>query len=487
MAVLNNLKPEKVFGFFEEISQIPRGSGNTEQIAQYCLDFAVKRNLKVIKDEGGNVIIYAPGTEGYENSEPVIIQGHMDMVCEKTLDCNKDMDKEGIDLCTDGEYVWADGTTLGGDDGIAIAFMFAILDSDDIPHPPIEAVITRDEETGMYGAIGFDGNSVKGNKMLNIDSEEEGILTVSCAGGISAHCAFELPQQYKSVSHMYEISVTGLLGGHSGADIGKNRLNAFRILSEPLSLMGEDCLFGSISGGGKMNVIPQNATIIVGSDKDILDELEGIVEKCNAMKLGGDADPGASFTVRELGDGEYTGKFFENPAVLSEIREFLKNAPTGVQKWSEDIEGLVESSLNLGVMELSGNILSADFLIRSNSDGGKTVVVDVLRSFAESIKGEISLSDFELSAEYPAWEYRKDSPLRDIMAEVYREVYGKEPVISAIHAGLECAIFSSKLKDADMVSIGPNIHDIHTPEERMEVASVARTWEYVKALLKAMK
>ena len=338
----------------------------------------------------------------------------------------------------------------------------------------------------MYGTIGFDGNSVKGNKMLNIDSEEEGILTVSCAGGISAHCAFELPQQYKSVSHMYEISVSGLLGGHSGADIGKERLNAFSILSEPLCYIGKEYLFGSISGGGKMNVIPQSASIIIGSDINNLDELEGIIEVCNAKKLGGDTDPGVTFAVKELSNAEFTGKFFESPVVLAEIREFLGDAPTGVRKWSEDIEGLVESSLNLGVMELKDNILSADFLIRSNSDGGKTVVVDTLRSFAESIKGEISLSDFELSAEYPAWEYRKDSQLRDIMAEVYREVYGKEPVISAIHAGLECAIFSSKLKDADMVSIGPNIHDIHTPEERMEVASVARTWEYVKALLKKL-
>lgn len=487
MAVLNNLKPEKVFGFFEEISQIPRGSGNTEQIAQYCLDFAVKRNLKAVKDEGGNVIIYAPGTAGYENSEPVIIQGHMDMVCEKTLDCTKDMDKEGIDLCTDGEYVWADGTTLGGDDGIAIAFMFAILDSDDIPHPPIEAVITRDEETGMYGAIEFDSNSVKGTKMLNIDSEEEGILTVSCAGGISAHCVFELPKQYKSVSHMYEISVSGLLGGHSGADIGKERLNAFRILAEPLASLGEDYLFGSISGGGKMNVIPQNASIVIGTDNNAFEELKGIIEVCNAKKLGGDTDPGAAFAVRELSDAEFTGEFFESPALLGKIREFLGNAPTGVCKWSEDIEGLVESSLNLGVMELKDNILSADFLVRSNSDGGRAEVVDTLRSFAESMKDDITFAEFELSAEYPAWEYRKDSPLRDTMAEVFREVYGKEPVISAIHAGLECAIFSSKLRDADMVSIGPNIHDIHTPEERMEVASVARTWEYVKALLKAMK
>lgn len=487
MYKLNGLKPEKVYKFFEEISAIPRGSGNTEAIAEYCLEFAYKRGLKAIKDKGHNVIIYANGTEGYENSEPFIIQGHMDMVCEKTADCEKDMEKEGIDLCTDGSFVWADRTTLGGDDGIALAFIFTILDSDDIPHPPIEAVITRDEETGMFGAEELEYSLLKGKKLLNIDSEEEGVLTVSCAGGITARCEFDLHKQYVNMMHIYEISVSGLLGGHSGADIGKNRLNAFKMLAKPLSYISSDLRFGSISGGGKTNVIPQSASIIIGSDSNCLEELENIIRICNGKNFGGDTDPGLVFSVREISSKEFSKPFFENQSLLLYIADFLKNFPTGVQKWSENIDGLVESSLNLGVMELNDNILSAEFLIRSNSDSGKTEVIDTLRRFTESIGQESDLLKFELFSDYPAWEYRKNSSLRELMADVFREMYGKEPVISAIHAGLECAIFSEKLKDADMVSIGPDIHDIHTPDEKMDVASVARTWEYVKEILRKSK
>lgn len=487
MKKLNGLEPEKVYKFFEEISEIPRGSGNTAQIAQYCLDFASARNLKAVKDKGGNVIIYADGTAGYENSKPFIIQGHMDMVCEKTADCKKDMEKEGLDLCTDGESVWAEGTTLGGDDGIALAFIFALLDSDDIPHPPIEAVITRDEETGMYGAEEFDASLVRGKTMLNIDSEEEGILTVSCAGGITAHCEFELHEQYVNMPYIYEISVSGLLGGHSGVDIGKGRLNAFKMLAEPLSHISGDFRFGSISGGGKMNVIPQSASIIIGSDTNSLEELEEIIEICNARNFGGDTDPGLVFAVHEISSSEFSKPFFENPVWLNYIEDFLKFFPTGVQKWSENIEGLVETSLNLGVLELSGNILSADFLIRSNSDSGKAVVADTVRSFVDGMAQEIELLEFELSADYPSWEYRENSPLRALMTEAFRDLYGREPEVSAIHAGLECGMFAKKIKDADMVSIGPDIKNIHTPDERMNVASVARTWEYVKEILKRSK
>lgn len=486
MNKLKGLEPEKVYKYFEEISAVPRGSGNTEAIAAYCLEFAEKRGLRAVKDSGGNVIIYADGTEGYENSAPFIIQGHMDMVCEKTADCVKDMEKEGLDLCTDGKYVWAEGTTLGGDDGIALAFMFAVLDSDDIPHPPIEAVITRDEETGMYGAEELEYSLLKGKKLLNIDSEEEGILTVSCAGGITARCEFELSNQYIELPYGYEISVSGLLGGHSGVDIGKGRLNAFRMLAEPLSQISGAFYFGGIGGGGKMNVIPQSASVIIGSESDCLADLEKIIENCNAKKLGGDTDPDIVFAVREINSGDEQ-KYIEQTAYFSYMVNFLKSFPTGVQSMSESIQGMVETSLNMGVLELKDNILSAEFLIRSNSDSGKNSVIDVVRSFADETAKEIKLNKFDLFAEYPSWEYREASPLRDLMADVFREMYGKEPVISGIHAGLECAIFSSKLADADMVSIGPDIHDIHTPDERMDIASVARTWDYVKEILKRSK
>ncbi|MBQ7013273.1 MAG: beta-Ala-His dipeptidase [Oscillospiraceae bacterium] len=483
MQTINELQPEKVYRFFNEISEIPHGSGNTAQIAQYCLDFAAKRGLKAVKDAGDNVIIFAPGTEGYENSEPVIIQGHMDMVCEKTADCIKNMETEGLDLCTDGEWLWAEGTTLGGDDGIALAYMFALLDSDDIPHPPLECVITRDEETGMFGAELFEAGYVKGKKILNIDSEEEGILTVSCAGGITAHCEFELTNRYTSPAYTYEITVSGLRGGHSGVDIGKGRLNAFKMLSEPLGRISKPCYFGTITGGGKHNVIPQTASIVFGCDEDILDHLEQVVRFCNEKHLGGDVEPDLLFSLKEI-CADKNVKFQENTIFFEYIYDFLRFLPTGVQSMSESIEGMVETSLNMGVLEVNGMNLSCDFLIRSNSDSGKDAVVEIVRSFCESIGDEIDFDGMTLSAEYPAWEYRKDSPLRDLMVKVFRTQYGKEPVVAGIHAGLECGIFSKKIADADAVSFGPDIENIHTPNERLNIASAQRTWEYLKEILK---
>lgn len=485
MTTIENLKPEKVFHFFSEISKIPHGSGNTGQISRYLLDFAESRNLNAVKDKGGNVIIYADATEGYENSSPVIIQGHMDMVCEKTPDCTKDMSVEGVDLLTDGEYLWADGTTLGGDDGIAIAYILALLDSDDIPHPPIEAVITRDEETGMYGAEDFDSSLVKGKRILNIDSEEEGILTVSCAGGITAHCVFELHPQNYNPDYEYEISVSGLLGGHSGADIGKGRLNAFRMLSKPLEHI-TDCYFGTISGGGKMNVIPQNASIIIGSDEDKLDELEHIIRQCNEKSYGGETDPDLLFSVKEIKTQEKI-KCLENKSHLNCIKDFLSLFPTGVQSMSESIDGMVETSLNLGALEHNGTSLSCDFLIRSNTESGKETVIDVVRKFTESIGDEMNFVEMTLSGDYPSWEYRQDSSLRELMVQVYEEQYGRKPQVSAIHAGLECGIFAKKIPDSDIVSFGPDNENIHTPSERLNIASAGRTWEYLLEILKRCK
>lgn len=474
---LNQLRPQKVFDFFRQISEIPHGSGNTEQIAQYCLDYAAKRDLKAVKDAGGNVIIYAPGTEGYENSAPIIIQGHMDMVCEKTPDCPKDMEKEGLTLRTDGEWLWAEGTTLGGDDGIALAYIFALLDSDDIPHPPIEAVITRDEETGMFGAEELDAPLVSGKTVLNIDSEEEGILTVSCAGGITAHCEIPLYMPETVLPYAYEISVSGLLGGHSGVDIGKGRQNAFKMLCHPLVYVegNPDFCIAGITGGGKMNVIPPNASIIIGTETDCFALLQRNIALCNEAALGGDADPDIVFSINRI----ETSAGFYDEATSDRILDFLATAPTGVVSMSESIPGMVETSLNMGVLALKDNILSADFLIRSNADSGKTNIMENVRAFTEKMRGSLTFS-----ADYPAWEYREDSPLRDLMIEVFRDRYGREPLVAGIHAGLECGIFSKKIADADIISFGPDIENIHTPAERLNIASAERTWEYLKEILR---
>jgi len=475
MNSVKNLEPEKVFFYFSEISKIPHGSGNTERISRYLLDFAQSRNLNAVKDKGGNIIIYADGTEGYENSKPVIIQGHMDMVCEKTGNCTKDMSAEGLDLCTDGEYLWADGTTLGGDDGIAVAYILALLDSDDIPHPPIEAVITRDEETGMNGAEEFDASLVKGKKILNIDSEEEGILTVSCAGGITGHCEILLDAPCIKLQNAYEISVTGLLGGHSGIDIGKGRQNAFKLISDALSEISDFCIC-DITGGGKMNVIPNNASVIIGTETDCFSELEKTLNEHNSVNFS--SDPDIVFSVKK---SDSTSLFYDKKNT-DVILKFLSKAPTGVIKWSENIEGMVESSLNLGVFSVSDKKISADFLIRSNSNDGKTNVVNQLEKFLITMNGTL-----KLSSDYPAWSYRNDSPLRDLMSDVYYDMFGKKPVIAGIHAGLECGFFTEKIHDSDIVSFGPDIENIHTPAERLNVASAKRTWEYLIEILKCCK
>lgn len=479
---LANLKPEKVFEFFRQISEIPRGSGNTEKIAQYCLDFANERGLKAIKDDGGNVIIYAAGSYGYENCEPVVIQGHMDMVCEKTPECKKDMTIEGLDLCTDGEYLWADGTTLGGDDGIAMAYIFALLDTEDIPHPPIEAVITRDEETGMYGADEFCADLIEGKRILNIDSEEEGIFTVSCAGGITSHCDIPLEAPSESAEYVYEITVSGLAGGHSGVDINKGRANAFKVLSNLLNNFYSFVNFriSYISGGGKMNVIPQNASIIIGTNTECFNDLEKTVNSYSEDFLKGCAadDSSAEFTVKVL-DTEH---LFYNKISTEKILGFLKEAPTGVICMSKSMPGMVQTSLNIGVLDIAADVLSADFLIRSNSADDKKEVMKTVTAFIEKFNGKN-----EFSADYPAWEYREISPLRDLMVETYVELYGKEPTISAIHAGLECGIFSKKIKDADIISFGPDIENIHTPAERINIASVERTWNLLITFLKKCK
>ncbi len=475
---ITNLKPQKIYEFFSRISEIPHGSGNTAQIAQFCLNFAAERGLKAVLDQGGNVIIYAPGTEGYENSEPIIIQGHMDMVCEKTSDCTKNMETDGLDLRTDGEWLWAEGTTLGGDDGIALAYMFALLDSSDIPHPPLECIITRDEETGMYGAEAFDASLVQGKKVLNIDSEEEGILTVSCAGGITGHCTKLLTAPDTALPYAYEITVSGLLGGHSGVDIGKGRLNAFKMLCKPLELVKEAFCIASITGGGKQNVIPKEAAVIIGTKSDALSSLQSVIDECNAQKFGGDTDAGILFSVRPVNDPVQC----YNADATDKILGFLRNAPTGVEAMSESIEGMVETSLNMGVLTLSGETLCSDFLIRSNADGGRIALMNRL---TDDYTGEDVSITFD--SEYPAWEYRKDSPLRDLMIEVFRDQYGKDPVVAGIHAGLECGIFSKKIENGDFVSFGPDIENIHTPNERLNIASAERTWEFLKEILRRCK
>lgn len=476
------VKADKVFDYFKEICKIPHGSGNTEMIEEYCLDFARKHNLKAVKDAGRNVIIYADGTKGYENSEPVIIQGHFDMVCEKTTACKKDMSKDGIDLIIENGWITADGTTLGGDDGIALAYIFALLDSDDIPHPPIEALLTRDEETGMYGAKDMEPHLLKGKKVINIDSEEEGILTVSCAGGARANTEFNLDLMDTPYTAAYKISIDGLKGGHSGVDIDKHRINGVKLLGRLLTkLAGSfDLGIAEVNGGGKMNVIPKTASAVVCVNSEsgtalssaVKDFETALLQECRRI------EPDVKIDITPCTLPE---KCFDK-ASTQKLAFILFNILDGIIEMSPDIPTLVQTSVNLGVLETDGGTVKTEHLARSNAAEGLNIVSEQLTSFVNFLGGKITIVN-----DYPAWEYRENSPLRDTMVRVYEEMYGKKPVIAAIHAGLECGIFAEKIADADMVSFGPDIENVHTPNERMSIASVERGWEYLLRVLAELK
>ena len=478
MKKLAGLQPEAVFGYFEEICSMPHGSGNTKIISDYLVNFAKEQGLRYIQDELNNVIIFVPATCGMEEHAPVIIQGHMDMVCEKDADCPIDMDKEGLDIAHDGEYVFAKGTTLGGDDGIAVAFAMALAADKSIPHPPLELVITVDEETGMFGADGIDLSMLRGRLLLNIDSEDEGIFTVSCAGG--ARATIHMPVTRKAVyGPAIRLVVDGLQGGHSGVEIHKNRANASKVMGEFMRRIQEKmplCMV-SFAGGSKDNAIPRTCEVNAVALGLELESINAIAAELQAEIRANYAEPEATieaFNTDALGGNAICA---EDTAKLVRL---LCEVPNAIQAMSTKIPGLVQTSLNLGVSKL-GEEFSLTWSVRSSVNQEKQELLSKLRAIAESYGGSYSQA-----GEYPAWEYKEDSVLRDTMVAVYTRMYGKAPEVVAIHAGLECGLLGEKLPGLDAVSIGPEMHDIHTSRERLGIASTKRTWEFVLEVLKAL-
>ena len=478
MSVLGHLEPKKVFAFFEEMCAIPHGSRNNTAISNWLVKFAADRGLEHYQDAAENVIIIKPATPGYEAAEPVIIQGHMDMVCEKAADCAKDMAKEGLDLAVDGDFVYAEGTTLGGDDGIAVAMGLALLDSDDVAHPRLEVVITTDEELGMDGAVALDASVLQAKRMLNIDSEDEGVFTVSCAGGAGSKVYLPVKREYfAGVAATIEIS--GLAGGHSGVEIHKGRANADMLLGRVLYAAAAKTALRIIrvEGGLKDNAIPSAARAVVCVAS--MDALRQVCTEMDATLRAEYAvtDPGVRVAVTEGGEGVAM-----DAASTQRVICLLTCAPNGVQVMSADIEGLVQTSLNLGVLYTQEDCVVASFCIRSSVDSQKMMLIDRLDSFARMLGGESRVSGI-----YPGWAYRQESPLRDLMTDVFSDLYGRQPAIEAIHAGLECGLFAGKIADLDCVSFGPDLYEIHTPRERMSISSVQRTWAFLVELLRRMK
>ncbi len=508
MGVCDKLEPQRVFHYFEEICGIPHGSGNTKAISDYCVDFAKGHHLKWLQDENGNVILFKEGSRGYEGSAPVIIQGHMDMVCEKESGIGFDFEKDGLDLYVEGDFLRARGTTLGGDDGIALAYAFALLEDDTLPHPPLEVVFTVDEEIGLLGAEQVDLSMLKGKKLLNLDSDEEGIFFASCAGGLQMECKVPVERTQRE-GNLYEVKVSGLQGGHSGADIHRERGNAIFLMGRALEALGKEIPYAivSLQGGTKDNAIPWEASCVILLDHDFY---AGVAGKENMQELAGRSpsqgrklpiqdverrlqekierlgrewkqeyhrsDPGVTISCQGIGTGRREALA---DAAQAKVLFFLRTMPWGVQHWSMDIEGLVETSLNPGIMVLEDQAFSICAFIRSSLTSRKYEVAGRLVFLTEFLGGEVSAS-----GDYPAWEYQADSPMRELLAGLYREMFQKEPQIKAIHAGLECGIFSGKIQGLDCISFGPDNFDIHTTKEHLSISSTERVWKLLLEFLK---
>lgn len=482
MSVLNNLQPERVFHYFEEICKIPHGSFNTKQISDYLVGFAKAHGLKFYQDLADNVVIFKPATAGYENAPVTILQGHIDMVCEKTAESSHDFFKDGLQLQVDGDFVSAKDTTLGGDNGIAVAYALAILESETIPHPALEAVFTSNEEVGLLGADALDASVLNGKIMLNLDSEMEGVLTVGCAGGMTAKSTIPL-NYWEADGLRIDVSVEGLTGGHSGIDINKNRGNASILLGRFLFELAEkiDYMLMDINGGQKDNAIPRMAaaTIVVAKE-DAAAVVSHTQEFEDALcKEYADTDDGVKVKAVPRSSGTFTVM-----DMASKMRTifFLRNIPNGVQKMSGQIDGLVETSTNMGILVTEDGLLQASSSVRSSIPTAKREVGDKIRFLTEFLGGE-----YEEAGAYPGWVYNADSKIRLLMVELYEKMYGKKPVVEVIHAGLECGLFYEKMRDLDCISFGPNLYNIHTVEEHFSISSVQRTWEYLLAVLKEIK
>ncbi len=512
MGVLTGLEPQRVFDYFEKISRIPRGSGNEQAISDFLVAFAKEHGLTWYQDAARNVIIISGASEGYGDAEPVILQGHMDMVAVKDEDCALDLEHDALRLAVEGDTVYAEGTSLGGDDGIAIAYALAILEDREFAHPRLEVVFTTDEEVGMNGAAAIDLSMLRGRRLINIDSEEEGILTVGCAGGVRVHSVIPAVRTRRE-GILAHIRIHGLQGGHSGAEIHKQRGNANCLMGRFLYELHESVPYAlyTLSGGTKDNAIPIDACAgIVISEKDtealaaFVRRYAGTLQRELAnrdagvqvslsfgnMERGGAEDAADERAGADHMPGEYDGAgaapaetFYEalDEASTRRAAAFLFSVPDGVQAMSSDIGGLVETSLNLGILRLTEKGLETDSSIRSSVASAKAALKEKLTALAALAGGTVSCH-----GDYPAWEYRKESPLRETMTAQYREMFGREPRVEVIHAGLECGLLSAKLEGLDCVSFGPDLTDIHTTSERMHIASVGRMYEYLRAVIQKL-
>ena len=458
---------KEFFSFFEEISKIPRGSGNCKGIADYLENFAKERNLAFARDNTDTVLIKKDATKGYENAPTIILQGHSDMVIATNEEYEGDILKDGVKPYIDGEFLRAKGSTLGGDNGIAVAYMLAILDSDTISHPPIEAIFTSDEETGLYGASGFDASLVKGKTLINIDGGSDGVFIAGCAGGerIDISKDFSLTE----ADGCYEISISGLKGGHSGCDIHKGHLNAIKLISE---IASDVDMIGDIHGGTVNNAITDSATFSVSLDDNIEEKIDKLLAKWRKteenIKIECKKQLKKCYLIDKVG--------------TKDIIRLLRELPFGPTEMSEISKSIPKTSANLGVTKTTDTRFELTVSIRSSSDTSKENLKSRIISIANSIG-----ANFKCHEKYPGWEYSENSKIRDILSDTYKELYHKDAKTITIHAGLECGIFASKIDGLDCISIGPNQYNLHNPQESLSIPSAIRCYGLILTALRKIK
>ncbi len=484
MGILSGLEPARVFEIFEDICNIPHASGNMEGIAEYLCSFAEKNKLRYIREQCGNVIIFVPASEGYEDSDIVMLQGHLDMVCEKSADSKHNFEKDPLPLAVMEDMIFSKKTALGGN-GVAIGICLALAERDDIAHPALEIVMTANKENDMLGVKALDVSVLNARTLINLDNNREGVFITSCAGGLKGR--IQLPVRYRRRSgEKYNIVVSGFMGGHSGKDIHKYGGNANIIMGRLLHLLSSKLDFDLVNlrGGLMVSAIPRDAdcTILV-SDENV-PKLETVVEEFERTIRN-------EYRANENNVQIYCndlGYFEEEEALTVKTMErlvFLLNTlPDGVQKMSVDREtpGLVEASLNIGIMRLNGSEFLLEAAVRSSVASEKYYLSDKLRYLTETIGGH-----YDELGDYPGWEFKSDSRLLKVMNSVYLAQNGSAPVITGVHAGLETGIISSKLPGLDIISCGPEITNVRTPNERLSISSVERLWKFLIAVLKELK
>ena len=474
-------KPARVFEQFAEINKIPRPSKHEEKMIDYLKEFAEKRNLEHEVDETGNVIIRKPATKGHENAPMVSLQSHMDMVCDKLVDVDINFQTDAIQTYVDGEWLTAKGTTLGADDGIGCAIELAILDSDDIEHGPIECVFTRDEETSLTGAMGMKAGFMKGDMLINLDSEDEGQIFISCAGGKTTSAKFTFTREQAPEGYFFlQASIKGLKGGHSGDDINKKRANAIKILTRFLYKEQEkmDLHLASFNSGKLHNAIPRDGVIVFAvpaSEKETV-RVDWNVFTANVEEEYHVSDTAMEFNLESAEATAVIEKGVSHRFILA-----MQAVDNGVFAMCQDeaLAYMVETSNNVASVATSENEINIITSQRSN-------VMSNLENETNTVKAafELAGAEIKMSDGYPAWKMNPDSKLTKVAVESYKKLFGKEPIVKGIHAGLECGLFSERYPNLDMVSFGPTLRDVHTPDERLHIPTVQMVWDHLLDILK---